>query len=120
MNLSADTEMRVVEAPTRQVDLAAAGRLRLDTDVVYRIVSPDPTTRSLRPDDGVVARAGGRTDRRQTGGGGGRGQRTHHDRPARTPPHRTDHRMRAVDHREPADARVSEVLGCPVSIRSCG
>lgn len=38
MNLSADTEMKVLEAPSRRVDLAAAGRLRLDTDVVYRIV----------------------------------------------------------------------------------
>ena len=38
MNLSADTEMRVVEPPARRVDVSAAGRLRLDTDVVYRIV----------------------------------------------------------------------------------
>ncbi|MDL9938637.1 GntR family transcriptional regulator [Gordonia sp. ABSL1-1] len=38
MNLSADTDMTVLEAPTRSVDLEAAGRLRLDTDVVYRIV----------------------------------------------------------------------------------
>ncbi|MEO9328129.1 GntR family transcriptional regulator [Gordonia aurantiaca] len=38
MNLSADTEMQVLEAPSRRVDLEAAGRLRLDTDVVYRIV----------------------------------------------------------------------------------
>ncbi|MET4165907.1 MULTISPECIES: GntR family transcriptional regulator [Gordonia] len=38
MNLSADTEMQVLEAPARRVDLEAAGRLRLDTDVAYRIV----------------------------------------------------------------------------------
>lgn len=38
MNLSTDTEMQVLESPSRRVDLEAAGRLRLDTDVVYRIV----------------------------------------------------------------------------------
>ena len=38
MNLSTDTEMRVLESPSRLVDLESAGRLRLDTDVVYRIV----------------------------------------------------------------------------------
>ncbi|AFR50713.1 GntR family transcriptional regulator [Gordonia sp. KTR9] len=38
MNLSTDTEMQVLESPARRVDLEAAGRLRLDTDVVYRIV----------------------------------------------------------------------------------
>lgn len=38
MNLSTDTEMRVLESPSRRVDLESAGRLRLDTDVVYRIV----------------------------------------------------------------------------------
>lgn len=38
MNLSADTDMEVLEAPARRVDLDAAGRLRLETDVVYRIV----------------------------------------------------------------------------------
>ncbi|NDZ96212.1 GntR family transcriptional regulator [Streptomyces sp. SID6673] len=38
MNLSADTTMEVVSAPRRQVDLDAAGRLRLDTDLVYRMV----------------------------------------------------------------------------------
>ncbi len=38
MNLSTDTEMQVIESPSRRVDLEAAGRLRLDTDVVYRIV----------------------------------------------------------------------------------
>ncbi|MEE3849372.1 GntR family transcriptional regulator [Gordonia sp. LSe1-13] len=37
MNLSADTTMEVVTAPRRQVDLEAAGRLRLDTDLVYRM-----------------------------------------------------------------------------------
>ncbi|NMO01472.1 GntR family transcriptional regulator [Gordonia sp. TBRC 11910] len=38
MNLSSDTDMRVLSAPARRVDLDAAGRLRLATDVVYRIV----------------------------------------------------------------------------------
>lgn len=38
MNLSSDTEMQVLEAPARRADLDASGRLRLDTDVVYRIV----------------------------------------------------------------------------------
>ncbi|CAJ1585998.1 GntR family transcriptional regulator [[Mycobacterium] wendilense] len=38
MNLSADTDMEVLEAPSRRVDLEAAGRLRLETDVVYRVV----------------------------------------------------------------------------------
>ena len=38
MNLSADTSMEVVEPPRRLVDLDAAGRLRLDTDLVYRMV----------------------------------------------------------------------------------
>lgn len=38
MNLSADTDMRVLSAPSRRVDLDAAGRLRTDTDVVYRVV----------------------------------------------------------------------------------
>ncbi|GAB07577.1 GntR family transcriptional regulator [Gordonia amarae] len=38
MNLSADTEMRVVEPPSRRVDLEAAGRLQLDTDVVWRML----------------------------------------------------------------------------------
>lgn len=37
MNLSDDTTMEVVEAPRRLVDLDAAGRLRLNTDVVYRM-----------------------------------------------------------------------------------
>ncbi|AZG45670.1 GntR family transcriptional regulator [Gordonia insulae] len=37
MNLSDDTTMEVVSAPRRQVDLEAAGRLRLDTDLVYRM-----------------------------------------------------------------------------------
>ncbi len=37
MNLSADTTMEVVSAPRRQVDISAAGRLRLDTDLVYRM-----------------------------------------------------------------------------------
>ncbi|MFW0785497.1 GntR family transcriptional regulator [Gordonia sp. CPCC 206044] len=37
MNLSADTTMEVVSPPRRQVDLDAAGRLRLDTDLVYRM-----------------------------------------------------------------------------------
>lgn len=37
MNLSADTTMEVVSAPRRQVDLDAAGRLRLDTDLVHRL-----------------------------------------------------------------------------------
>ena len=38
MNLPADTAMTVLRSPSRRVDLEAAGRLRLDTDVVYRIV----------------------------------------------------------------------------------
>ncbi|MGV9712502.1 GntR family transcriptional regulator [Gordonia sp. NPDC003424] len=38
MNLSADTTMEVVSAPARRVDLEASGRLRLDTDLVYRMV----------------------------------------------------------------------------------
>lgn len=38
MNLSSDTDMQVLSAPVRRVDLEAAGRLRLDTDVVYRMV----------------------------------------------------------------------------------
>lgn len=38
MNLSDDTTMEVVSSPARRVDLEAAGRLRLDTDMVYRIV----------------------------------------------------------------------------------
>ncbi|WP_238418797.1 GntR family transcriptional regulator [Gordonia sp. 'Campus'] len=38
MNLSTDTAMQVLESPARRVDLDAAGRLRLDTDVVWRIV----------------------------------------------------------------------------------
>ncbi|GAA1482186.1 GntR family transcriptional regulator [Gordonia sinesedis] len=38
MNLSADTEMEVLDPPLRTIDLDAAGRLRLDTDVLYRIV----------------------------------------------------------------------------------
>lgn len=38
MNLSADTEMRVIESPSRRVDLAAAGRLQLDTDVIWRML----------------------------------------------------------------------------------
>ena len=37
MNLSDDTTMEVVAAPRRLVDLDAAGRLRLDTDLVYRM-----------------------------------------------------------------------------------
>ena len=37
MNLSTDTEMQVLESPSRRVDLEAAGRLRLDTDVVYGV-----------------------------------------------------------------------------------
>jgi GntR family transcriptional regulator len=38
MNLSADTTMEVLEPLSRRVDIAAASRLRLDTDVVYRMV----------------------------------------------------------------------------------
>ena len=38
MNLSTDTSMEIVEPPRRLVDLDAAGRLRLDTDLVYRMV----------------------------------------------------------------------------------
>jgi GntR family transcriptional regulator len=37
MNLSDDTTMEVISSPRRQVDLDAAGRLRLDTDLVYRM-----------------------------------------------------------------------------------
>ncbi|QNG20395.1 GntR family transcriptional regulator [Rhodococcus triatomae] len=38
MNLSADTTMRVIEPLTRRIDVDVASRLRLDTDVVYRLV----------------------------------------------------------------------------------
>lgn len=38
MNLSADTTMEVMAAPSRRVDLEASGRLRLDTDLVHRMV----------------------------------------------------------------------------------
>ena len=38
MNLSTDTTMRVLQSPRRRIDLEAAGRLRLNTDAVYRIV----------------------------------------------------------------------------------
>ncbi|NLU83776.1 GntR family transcriptional regulator [Rhodococcus sp. HNM0569] len=38
MNLSADTTMEVLEPLRRRVDIETAGRLRLDTDVVYRLV----------------------------------------------------------------------------------
>lgn len=38
MNLSADTTMEVLEPLRRRADIAAASRLRLDTDLVYRMV----------------------------------------------------------------------------------
>lgn len=38
MNLSADTTMEVLEPLRRRVDIAAASRLRLDTDLVHRMV----------------------------------------------------------------------------------
>lgn len=38
MNLSADTTMEVVSPLQRRVDVEAASRLRLDTDLVYRVV----------------------------------------------------------------------------------
>lgn len=38
MNLSADTTMEVLEPLRRRVDIETASRLRLDTDVVYRMM----------------------------------------------------------------------------------
>lgn len=37
LSLDADTDLEIVEAPHRTVDLAAAGRLRLETDEVVRL-----------------------------------------------------------------------------------
>ncbi|MFM9378847.1 GntR family transcriptional regulator [Gordonia sp. VNK21] len=38
MSLSDDTDMEIAQAPATMVDLAAAGRLRLDTDRVCRLI----------------------------------------------------------------------------------
>ena len=115
MNLSADTEMRVVEAPTRQVDLAAAGRLRLDTDVVYRIVftrSHDAVPFVLTTVWWPAPVAELIADRPEVAAGAV----SEHTMIGLLEPHLTEPITECVQSitASTADARVSEVLGCPV------